>query len=120
MAKIPNIQVVTATEAKNRFGDILKRVYQRDEHLVVERDGIPVAVIVPIQDYGTMTPKMEAQDEIERVSAAARTRARAAADMREFLDRVHATMPRYPEEEVQRDIEEAIRAVRADESSNRY
>jgi len=114
MNRTPVISVVTATEAKNRFGDILKRVYQRDEHLVVERDGIPVAVIVPVQDYGTMTLEKKTQEEIERIGEAARKRAQAAAEMREFLDRVHATMPIYPEDEVERDIQEAIRAVRGE------
>ena len=108
MNKRPVISVVTATEAKNRFGDILKRVYQHDEHLVVERDGIPVAVIVPVQDYGAVPH--EEGDRVLDPRELARIRARA--ELREFLDRVHATMPNYSEEEVQQDIEEAILAVR--------
>lgn len=108
MNRTPTVRVVTATEAKNRFGEILKSVYQRDEHLIVERDGIPVAVIVPIQDYKSPAPANE-----ERGMNRAE-RARAAADMREFLAKVHAKMPIYPEEEIQRDIEEAIRAVRGE------
>jgi prevent-host-death family protein len=112
MAKTPNIQVVTATEAKNRFGDMLKRVYQRDEHLIVERDGIPVAVLVPIQDYNAMPSVKGTANAVEDALERERRRALAAADMREFLDRVQEGKPVYSEEEVQKDIENAIRAVR--------
>ena len=44
------VRMVSATEAKNRFGAIIKQAYAGDEHLIVERGGIPVVVIVPIQD----------------------------------------------------------------------
>jgi prevent-host-death family protein len=43
--------IVQATEGHRSFGQLLKRVYSSDEHLVVERDGFPVAVLLSYQEY---------------------------------------------------------------------
>ena len=46
-----NQTVVTATEGHREFGKLLRRVYESHEHLVVERDGFPVAVLLSYQEY---------------------------------------------------------------------
>ena len=43
--------IITASEAHRGFGKLLKRVYRSDEHLIVERDGYPVAVLLSYQEY---------------------------------------------------------------------
>ena len=45
------IRTVTATEAKNRFGEWIKQVYQTNDHVIVEKGGIPVVAIIPIAEY---------------------------------------------------------------------
>ena len=106
------IKVVTATEAKNRFGELIKGAYLRDEHLIVKRGGIPVVAIVPMADYERLINTEDLPEEeaalIERSGKEVRARARLA----EFLAQAHAEVPRVPEEEAERDIEEAVRAVR--------
>ncbi len=42
---------IKASEGHRAFGKLLKRVYGSDEHLVVERDGFPVAVLMSYQEY---------------------------------------------------------------------
>ena len=42
---------IKATDVHRRFGQLLKRVYNSDEHLIVEREGYPVAVIMSYQEY---------------------------------------------------------------------
>ncbi|MHC4260218.1 MAG: type II toxin-antitoxin system Phd/YefM family antitoxin [Planctomycetota bacterium] len=42
---------VTASEGHRGFGKLLKRVYGSDEHLIIERDGFPVAVMMSYQEY---------------------------------------------------------------------
>ncbi|MFQ6099878.1 MAG: type II toxin-antitoxin system Phd/YefM family antitoxin [Anaerolineae bacterium] len=42
---------ITATEAKNRFGEVIRRVCKGGETLIVERGGLPVMAIVPMQEY---------------------------------------------------------------------
>lgn len=40
--------VISATEAKNRFGEIIRRAYRDGETFIVERGGLPVVMIVPV------------------------------------------------------------------------
>jgi prevent-host-death family protein len=46
---------ITASEGHRAFGKLLKRVYRSDEHLIVERDGFPVAVMMSYQEYEKLT-----------------------------------------------------------------
>lgn len=118
----PNIRVVSATEAKNHFGDIIKSAYLRDEHLIVKRDGIPVVAIVPIADYRRLLNLRELDNELSEDSM------RYASDdtskeeqqltrmsLSEFLEAIHERIGEVDEEEVERDIQEAIQAVRAEQ-----
>jgi len=45
---------VTATEAQTHFGALIRRVYKNGEHLIVERDGLPVVVIIPVGEYSAV------------------------------------------------------------------
>lgn len=110
------IATISATEAKNRFGDVIRRAYRSQEHLVVERGGIPVVAIVPISDYeqfltqGSVNETVKLEEELSNASA----QNQAGNRLMEFLEEMHAQMPDVPEEEAQKDIEEAIAAVRAE------
>lgn len=42
---------IKASEGHRGFGKLLKRVYGSDEHLIIERDGFPVAVLMSYQEY---------------------------------------------------------------------
>lgn len=43
--------IIKASEGHRGFGKLLKRVYGSDEHLIVERDGFPVAVLMSFREY---------------------------------------------------------------------
>lgn len=45
------MKTLSATEAKNRFGSVLREVTRRDEPLLIERSGHPVAVILSLKAY---------------------------------------------------------------------
>src|SRR5258708_7571113 len=47
----PIVRTIPATEARIHFGDVLKRVYRGEEQLIVEKDGLPVAVILSNADF---------------------------------------------------------------------
>lgn len=49
--KLPMKRTIGATEARNNLGQLLNRVHEREEHLVVEKLGIPVAAMISIDDY---------------------------------------------------------------------
>ena len=46
--------VIPASELHRSAGKALKRVAVDDQHLIVERDGYPVAALLPYQDYQTL------------------------------------------------------------------
>ena len=112
MTKQRIVRMVSATEAKNRFGAIIKHAYADDEHLIVERDGIPVVAIVPIQDYERFVAEEDLTDEIAAGIAHSSKAARSRARLRAFLADTGQKIPALPEEEIAHDIEEAIAAVR--------
>ena len=47
--------IIKASEGHRAFGKLLKRVYGSDEHLIVERDGFPVAVLMSYQEYAQLS-----------------------------------------------------------------
>ncbi len=49
--QIQDLNSVSATEAKNRFGDLLHRVVYEHEPVLIERNGRPMAVLVDIDQY---------------------------------------------------------------------
>jgi len=44
-------RTVSATEARIHFGDLLRRVVEQHETVVVERSGRPQAVVLSLPDY---------------------------------------------------------------------
>jgi len=52
--KKPNISRINATEARQYFGKVIQRAHSGDEHFVVEKNGLPVVVILSISDYEEM------------------------------------------------------------------
>lgn len=108
---MPTLAMIDATEAKNRFGEVIRRAYQGREHLIVRRDGIPVVVVVPIADYERMVNTT--LPESESVTIAAATDDAARTKLLNFLQRAHAQMPHVPDQEVETDIAAALQAIRA-------
>ena len=49
--RLPVKKIIGATEARKNFSQLVNRVHRREEHLVVEKLGIPVVVIISMQDY---------------------------------------------------------------------
>jgi prevent-host-death family protein len=49
--KKPTVRTIPATEARIHFGEVLKRVYRGEEHLIVEKDGLPIAAILSHTEY---------------------------------------------------------------------
>ena len=42
---------ITSTTLQQHYGNTIRRIYKGKEHLIVERDGLPVMVILPVADY---------------------------------------------------------------------
>ncbi len=113
----PTVRVVSATEAKNKFGKIIKHAYAADEHLIVEKSGIPVVVIIPMADYQQLVGARAVEPKVAQQVDEASRRAQARRDLAEFLKQVHATMPPVEDEEgVERFIQKEVDALRAEKT----
>lgn len=64
-----SIVTVNSREARARWRDLLDQVLAGSSDVVVERNGKPVAAIIPIQDY------RELQEELDDLRAARRANA---------------------------------------------
>lgn len=87
---------ISAVNARKRLGEILEGVYYRGDEVVIERAGKAMAVVIPT----------------ERYAALERSRER-------FFELVQKNWQRnkdVPNEEIERDVEQAIREVRGHES----
>ncbi len=103
------LRVVPASQAKNNFGQMIKRVYEKGETQIIERAGLPVAAIVPMDDLERLYPQRV--KEAPRVAMGAK-RHRAAQRLRAILDEMHKGGEQFSEEEVMRDALRAVEEVR--------
>lgn len=51
--------MISATELNRRSGEVLRRVAVQREHIMIERDGYPLAVIISIEDYKQYTTEQK-------------------------------------------------------------
>jgi prevent-host-death family protein len=51
------VSTVTATALQQQVGQVTRRVYKDKEHIIVERGGFPIVVIIPIDEYEQLTGK---------------------------------------------------------------
>jgi prevent-host-death family protein len=84
--------VIGAREARQRFADLLRRVGYGGEVAIVERSGKPVVALIPIEVYELLVAEREARFQV--------------------LDRVRSKLPEIPEEEVEKDANWALDALR--------
>ncbi len=101
------LRVVPASQAKNNFGEVIKRVYEKEEVQIIERAGLPVAGIVSMSDVERLYP--EKVKALPRAAVSVK-RQRAWRSLMKFLDSVPEVD--IPEEEVEADIQKAVDEVR--------
>ncbi len=53
MTDTPKTITIPATELNLRAGGVLRRVSVDHQHIIIERNGYPIAVMIPIHDYET-------------------------------------------------------------------
>lgn len=103
------VKIVNATEAKNRFGKIIQQAYLHGQHLIIQRDKIPVVAIVPMADYARLIPNEQVSNEVAHSIKEERARQR----LFKLLEKIHNRVPDVSEKEAHLDIEKAVKAVRS-------
>lgn len=111
------LNVVTATEAKNRFGSILKAAYMQGQPAVIKRDGIPVGAIVSMADLRQLLDVKKLSSEEAELVTAGQEREQAWQELQEVIENLQnqaaRAQPNISDEKVEKDITAAIQAVRS-------
>jgi prevent-host-death family protein len=90
---------ISAVEARKKLGEILESVYYRGDEVVIERAGKPMAVVVPAERYEAME----------------RSRER----LFELVEKSWERNKAVPFDEIERDVEAAVREVRGPRKTSR-
>ena len=85
-------RTVGSREARNQFSHLIGEVHYGGQVVIVERSGRPMVAIIPIDDYERLVAEREARFQI--------------------LEEIRRQVADLPLEEVERDVAEAIAAVR--------
>jgi len=63
-------RMVTATDARIRFGEVMRRVVEQGEQIIVERAGRPQVVIISVDTYERMKTTQQRAGWQERLARA--------------------------------------------------
>lgn len=107
------VRVVPASQAKNNFGEVIRRVYEDEETQIIERAGLPVAAIVPMSDLERFMP--EKMKDMPEVAMNAK-RKRAWKELMAILDENQQAGKEFSDEEVMADALKAVEEVRRSKS----
>lgn len=57
---------IPSTQAQRKFGDLIRRVFSAKEHVIVEKDGLPVMAIIPMEEYQRYLRDRQERAELSR------------------------------------------------------
>lgn len=95
-------KTVKASEARQHFAELVNEVFKEGTRVVVEKSGVPVAVLVSAREL----PTLERSD-------------RDPAEFMEALAAIRAPFKDIPPDKLQREIDKAVAEVRAEMRAER-
>jgi prevent-host-death family protein len=128
LRKKPVTETMSVSESRKQYSDILNRVYREGDQVIIEKNGIPVAAIVPVSAVRTTGQGENGRErllgklaEADRESGSLTTEEleREGAEAMEILERIQAGFKGIPEDELEREITKAIAEVNADYAAKR-
>ena len=90
-------QTLNASDVRSNWSQLINKVFRNQSRLIVEKSGIPVAAIIPMQDLARFTQLEEQRKERFKV-----------------IDRMREAFENIPDEEIEKKISKAINEVRAE------
>jgi prevent-host-death family protein len=93
---------MNSSDARQKFASVLNRVYRRESRVLVEKSGIPVAAIVSPDDLR----RLEQLDKQREANFA-------------IIEKMRKAFEGVPPEEIERETDRAIAAVRARNAKTR-
>lgn len=85
-------KTIPALEARTHLGELMKKAYRGEERFIVEKSGIPMVAIIGVDEFTSLIRAREKRFEV--------------------YDRIQAKTKGFSEKEVEKDVEEAVKAVR--------
>ena len=95
-------RTLSAVEARKKLGEVLEGVYYRGDEVIIERAGKPMAVVIPAHRYANMQRR---RDEFWK--------------MIDELQERNKDMTPEEVAELEKDIDEAVKEVRAERRAER-
>ncbi len=92
--KTPTLETKTVSEARRTFSETLNRIYRGETRVMIEKNGIPVGVLVSPRDLADIEEMQRRRD-----------------DLRAALKKTRAAFDDVPVEEIDREVEKAIEEV---------
>lgn len=86
------VKTIPALEARTQLGQIMKEVQGGQIRVLVEKAGVPMVGIISADEFQRLIAEREVRFEV--------------------VDRIRRRLPRVPETEVQRDVQEALTQIR--------
>lgn len=86
------IRTISAVEARQRFRQLMNEVHLRHDHYIVERDGKAMVAVVPVEEFHSWMRRRE--------------------EFFQMIDEVHARNKDVDPELIEKEIAEAVAAVR--------
>ncbi len=93
----PMTQTMKSSDARQQWSDLLNRVFRKEQRVIVEKSGIPVAAVISTDDLARL-------DRYDRERA----------DRFKALDEIGAAFRDVPPEEIEREVGRALAEVRAE------
>jgi prevent-host-death family protein len=90
-------ETMSVSESRKQYSEVLNRVYREEEQVIIEKNGIPVAAIVPMS--------------VVRDAASTEKRR---ADLRAAFAATRAEFRGIPSDDIEREIERATAEVETD------
>lgn len=97
----PTETVMKLTDTKQQLSQVINRVARGETRVVVEKSGLPVAVIISTEEYRQFKEQEEAR------------KARRA-EMHELFSQISDAFKDVPQDELDREVEKAIAEARAE------
>jgi prevent-host-death family protein len=95
--KQPESRTMSASQVRSHWSEVVERVHHGDARVIVERSGIPVAVVISPQDYELFLKSEAEREKRFRV-----------------LEESWKAFEGVPLEEIEREVAQAIAEVRAE------
>ena len=91
------LKIITALKARQNLGELLEEVFYKQGHFLIKRGAKPMAVVIPLEEYESYRKQRDSDFKV--------------------FDEIREQNKRFSATEIERDVQEAVNAVRRQKCS---